>query len=86
LPSRRVHNLVDKALLGRSYDSVHRAIDQPYKYLGKRHRILFHDPLTATLASGGKPAPATLHILLDNICSKDRRLGELLELLARLKG
>jgi hypothetical protein len=70
VPSWRLHRLVDKIVLGREYPEVHRALDLPYLWLGPKHRILFHDPVTATLlgfmiAGPGGALSALLHITLD---------------------
>jgi len=42
MPSHRTHKLIDRIFLGRPYDSVHKWMDEPVKYLGPRHRILRH--------------------------------------------
>jgi len=46
MPSHKVHRKLDEIVLGRPYDVVHKFKDAPYKVLGKRHRVLFHDPYT----------------------------------------
>jgi len=68
LPSHRVHRLIDRLLLGREYPEVHRYIDEPYKVLGPRHRVLRHDLLTVLQLASIDPAygaSALLHILAD---------------------
>lgn len=70
MPSWRLHRLVDKIVLGREYPEVHRALDLPYLWLGPKHRILFHDPITATMMGYAIAGPrgalsALLHITLD---------------------
>jgi hypothetical protein len=70
VPSWRLHRLVDKIVLGREYPEVHRALDLPYLWLGPKHRILFHDPITATMMGYAIAGPrgalsALLHITLD---------------------
>lgn len=45
MPSRKVHNYIAK-LFGideKFANKINREIDLPAKYLGKKHRILFHD-------------------------------------------
>jgi len=50
MPSRRVHELVDLLLFGRKYTHVHRWMDAPRRFLGKRHRILRHHPIKTPIA------------------------------------
>jgi hypothetical protein len=49
MPERYIHEKISKIILGEKYSKVHKAMDYPVKYLGKRHRILFHDILSASL-------------------------------------
>ncbi len=49
MPERYVHEKISRILLGKKYSEVHKIIDYPVKYLGRKHRILFHDILTASL-------------------------------------
>jgi hypothetical protein len=91
MPGPEVHTYVDRLLFGRSYWRIHREMDRPYKYLGKYHRILFHDPLLAyVIARKQYPndpnaiAAAQCHIVLDNMCSRNRGLKKALERLAKL--
>ncbi len=59
------------AVLGKPHDKVHKAIDYPYKFLGPKHRILFHDPITAVIVARtaskekGAGLAAVLHIATD---------------------
>jgi len=46
MPSHRVHRAIDRLVLGRELPHVHRFKDKPYKVLGRRHRVVFHDPDT----------------------------------------
>ena len=88
MPSRRVHNLVNKLVLGNDYDWLNRLIDMPSQWLGPRHRVLFHDekqdPLVTFLLTRDPGAALAhyLHIKLD----KDKELREKLLLLALLMG
>ena len=45
MPGHREHRRIDRAVLGREYPHVHRLKDRAYKVLGRRHRIVGHDPL-----------------------------------------
>jgi len=68
VPRHKVHCAVDRLALGRAYPDVHRWIDEPYRWLGPRHRILRHDLLSVTLRYGRDPrrlAAAVLHLALD---------------------
>ncbi len=47
MPRRSSHKKLSKWLLGNAHSEVHKALDWPHKLLGRRHRILFHDPLSA---------------------------------------
>jgi hypothetical protein len=70
MPGRKVHEIVDVLLLGQKCSQVHKMIDLPSIWLGKGHRVLFHDEPTALLigyvVGGPKGAlSALLHIWLD---------------------
>jgi len=52
LPSRKVHEALDRVFLGRKFTQVHRLIDLPARNMGRKHRALFHDPLSAPHSSG----------------------------------
>lgn len=41
------HGIVSESITGDKHEEVHRLLDWPYRVLGRRHRILFHDPITA---------------------------------------
>jgi hypothetical protein len=91
VPSLRVHAFVDRTLFGKSYYKIHRRLDEPVKYLGRGHRVLFHDFPTAYLVAQecypGDPnavLAAYEHILLDEVCSADPEYKKLLEKLAIL--
>lgn len=66
----KTHEQLCKILLGDEYTHIHKFKDRPAKYLGKRHRILFHDNATnmalALFSRDPKVyAAALLHDLLD---------------------
>jgi hypothetical protein len=91
VPSWRVHAFVDKTLFDKSYYKIHRRLDEPVKYLGRGHRVLFHDFPTAYLVAQecypGDPnavLAAYEHILLDEQCSAAPEYKKLLEKLAIL--
>ena len=53
-------------------------MDRPFKYLGRFHRVLFHDPVLAyVIARKQYPndanaiASAQCHIALDNLCTRN---------------
>jgi hypothetical protein len=65
-------------------------MDKPVVYLGKSHRTLFHDPVTAVgiateLYPGDDNAgwAALFHISLDESCTRDPIFKKQLEMLAR---
>jgi hypothetical protein len=85
MPSRRVHTKLSEALLGDGCNATHAVIDYPYRFLGRRHRILFHDPLSAMLlgylADGKKGVVSALMHLVEDKYIKPRHSDALLELL-----
>jgi len=85
VPSRRIHSMVTRMLLGKDYEWLHCLIDFPSRWLGKRHRILMHsdvDPLITLVMTGDPDAALAhyLHIKLDRMCSRDKKLEKILEL------
>lgn len=88
--ARRVHNYVCRTILGKSYDEVNSAIDGPYKFLGKSHRVLFHDPISAvvvgfTNSKGFNGSLAgLLHVGVDWLCSQNKDIKKVLEVLPSL--
>jgi len=76
MPRHRIHRLIDRAVLGREYPDVHRWMDEPYKILGKRHRVLRHSPLEVILRfypDTDRVISGLLHIALDRIDSLARK-------------
>jgi len=70
MPDRRTHELFCQLLLGKKYIQVHRLMDMPSLWMGRKHRQLFHDFFGACLASALTRDPkaflaAQLHIMLD---------------------
>jgi len=74
MPRGRVHDLVAKALLPwvsmRKIRRVNRLMDLPHRWLGEKHRVLFHD-LPQVLALFGRDpeelAVALVHLALDKM-------------------
>ena len=78
MPSHKVHAYIDRLFFGKAYWKVHHRIDSAYPYLGGKHRIFWHDPVSAyAIAADAYPgdanaqAAAFLHIEVDNQCSAD---------------
>ena len=76
MPEHFLHRFVDKVLFGRAYTRVHKGMDMPWLFLGRNHRVLFHDPLICTVIAqheypGDNQAilSAYVHIALDLFCS-----------------
>ncbi len=84
MPSGRTHSKRQNALLGKAnfkggYDALNSWIDEPHKYLGRKHRVLRHDSLTPILAmfkfNSPKAAAATVqHIADDTLHSQVKKL------------
>ena len=49
MPRREVHERDDLRLLERRYPEIHRFMDRPSKYMGKKHRRVRHDLSTVML-------------------------------------
>lgn len=67
-------------------------MDEPVLVLGKKHRQLFHDPVSAlSIAQTAHPGDpnaawaALLHLELDDICSRDPIFKKQLEFYAQLE-
>jgi hypothetical protein len=75
MPKHKVHRLIDKIFLGEEFPDVHAWIDRPYKYLGRRHRILRHTPIEIVAKYGftKKTLSGLLHILADFGSSKVKK-------------
>jgi hypothetical protein len=84
VPERGVHNYTSRLLLGKSFDEVHRVLDAPVKFLGSKHRVLYHEPVEAALIgfeiAGFEGALAALmHVTVDELCSRDKRMKNLIK-------
>ena len=90
MPSHIMHRFVDRQLFGKCYYKVHWKMDEPYVFLGNKHRILFHDAFSAcAIAQQCYPNDANAvnaalnHITLDEMCSNDRVFADNLKLLRK---
>ena len=85
MPSRRVHTRLSEALLGDRCNATHAVIDYPFRFLGRGHRILFHDPASSMiigyLADGEKGVVSALMHLVEDKYIKPRYSDALMELL-----
>ena len=78
MPNHKIHCYVDRLLFRKSFWRLHRMIDRPVLFLGKRHRVLFHDGLTS-MAIAWEVYPndrialqaALVHVQLDWLCSRN---------------
>ncbi|MDI6798472.1 MAG: hypothetical protein QMD12_00510 [Candidatus Aenigmarchaeota archaeon] len=75
MPNRNIHKKISRAIVNDSCERVHYLIDLPYKFLGRKHRILFHDPISAVIVgylTGGKKGTisALTHIATDYCMSE----------------
>ena len=91
MPSLRAHRYIDYLYLNKSYWKIHRAMDKPVKYLGRSHRVLFHDVISAVAIARyfypGDPdaeTAALLHIEFDTLCTADPDFKRELERNAKL--
>jgi len=83
---QKQHERITKLLLGSDYKHIHKFLDFPYLFLGKKHRKLFHDTLTPLLVGfilKDKKAydASNLHIISDKVNSYIRKYYKLLNLL-----
>lgn len=90
IPGHDIHVFVDRTLFGKAYWRIHREMDWPYGFFGRRHRVLFHDPLTAiAIARSCYPGDenavlaALAHIEIDNLCSANPFFKRQLKLFAK---
>jgi hypothetical protein len=86
MPSRYKHKKFSKLLIGYPCDKTHKVIDYPVKFLGKNHRMLFHDPISALaigfLLDGQKGSLSALtHLFLDEVYSRNKILRKVIDYL-----
>jgi hypothetical protein len=68
MPEHKIHRMIDRLFLGKEREDVHAWMDEPYKWLGPKHRILRHDPITLLLKYYDDPEgflAGLLHIATD---------------------
>ena len=75
MPNREVHKLISKLITGYDCEKTHAIIDWPTKYLGRNHRVLFHDPISASLIGYFCDGPegtisGLAHIVTDYLITK----------------
>jgi hypothetical protein len=80
MPDHKTHHLVCKFFLGKARPDVDKFIDEPYRWLKSRHRILRHDPVTLFLKYHNDPEgffAGLLHILTDfGVSEVKRHVGQ----------
>jgi hypothetical protein len=86
MPSRYKHKKLSKILVGYSCERTHKIIDYPVRFLGKKHRIFFHDPTSALiigfLSDGLNGSISALaHIALDEAYSKNKLFKQFIDYL-----
>jgi hypothetical protein len=76
LPGHMTHVYLDRLYFKKAYWKVHQKMDLAWPYLGKTHRVVGHDPISAIMlareAYPGDPnaeSAALLHTLTDDFCS-----------------
>jgi hypothetical protein len=89
MPGHKVHAYLDRQLFGKVYWKLHRKMDVAVFWLGKKHRALYHDPITAVYIAmtcypndPNAEEAAFTHILLDEFCTAYPGWKKLLEQLA----
>ncbi len=80
MPSHDIHKMVDRIVLGREYEHVHKWMDEPVKWLGVKHRMCRHNPLILLMRFGISDdfVAAMLHLYTDwgiSELNRGRRAG-----------
>lgn len=89
MPSHRAHRYDSERTLGKPYNEVHTAIDRPFRWLGRKHRRLFHSVeeaylLGALVGNDGMGGWAGVeHVLLDRVCTEHPEYRKFLEFQAK---
>lgn len=70
LPDLQTHKNISKLLIGEECEITNKIIDYPVRFLGRNHRIFFHDPISAALIgilTGEENGmySALLHLVID---------------------
>ena len=84
-PNHEVHRYIDRQVTGKEYPDIHKSLDWPVSFLGRGHRVLFHDYPTAIYIArkkhpfdpNAKIIPV-FHIDFDKICSADPQYRKVL--------
>jgi hypothetical protein len=86
VPKHKIHRYIDRFFLGKEFPHVHRWIDEPYKYLGRKHRILRHTPQEVILKFGfsDEALSGLLHILADKKSKEITKIVKLFEEIERM--
>ena len=86
MPDHTIHHDFKKAVFGTDDMTVDQIMDRPVRVLGKKHRVLFHDPLSVLLMfqTPQQRAEAALHILVDHAFSNPRLMTPEMKILASL--
>jgi len=74
MPNRKIHNKINRAILGKDYDWINKIMDAPSQFLGKKHRKVLHHPIDALWISALTRDPKAgaavlLHSLTDSLFS-----------------
>jgi hypothetical protein len=86
-----VHRYFDRVCFGKSYTKVHEEIDSAFKYLGRGHRRLFHDPVSAIVIAGkhypgdsNAISAALLRNVVDTACTGNPQKKRMFKFLAKM--
>ena len=83
MPSHKIHRAVSRMVLSKPHDDVNKMLDAPYRELGRKHRMLFHDPLSVLALFPNdreRQVAALLHVATDKAC-ENRFVEKFLEAL-----
>jgi hypothetical protein len=86
MPKHKIHRYIDKLFLGREFPHVHKWMDEPYKSLGPKHRILRHTPQEIILKFGfsDEALSGLLHIYADKKSKEINKLFKFFEEIERI--
>jgi hypothetical protein len=79
MPEHSIHDFTCNVAFWRTFKQVDDALDWWVRILGRKHRKVFHDIISAPIVgavvskSWEGAAAAGLHILIDEVCSKNKR-------------
>lgn len=49
MPDRNIHKKISELIIGDACEKTHEVIDSAVKEMGRGHRVLYHDPISASL-------------------------------------